>query len=116
MPTPVRTTAMGLMSAAGRFGSIAAQISNGLLLVVNLWAPLVPGAGIMIIAAAGVLLLLPVETTGRPLEDGGADGVGGGGVEMGRRLRGGRGHGGEEEGVPLTAAGGGEEEEEGGGS
>lgn len=69
MPTAVRTTAMGLMGAAGRFGSISAQLVNGKLMTINQWAPLIPGAGVMFVAAAAVVFLLPVETCGKPLND-----------------------------------------------
>jgi hypothetical protein len=52
MPTSVRTTGLGLMSAAGRMGAIAAQLVNGRLLEVSLAAPLLPGAAIMFLVRA----------------------------------------------------------------
>lgn len=75
VPTSVRTSAIGRMSAAGRLGSISSQLVNGALLQRASWAPLLPGAGVLLLAAAAVLLLLPTETKGRGLEDHHADGV-----------------------------------------
>lgn len=48
MPTAVRTTGLGLMSAAGRGGAICAQFVNARLLRVSLALPLIPGAAVML--------------------------------------------------------------------
>jgi len=69
LPTAVRTTGLGIFSAAGRLGSIWAQLVNGALLPLSQWAPLVPGAGVMLAAAFCVMVQLPTETAGRALRD-----------------------------------------------
>ena len=49
MPTAVRTTGLGLCSAASRLGAIAAQLLNARLLTISLAAPLLPGAAVMLL-------------------------------------------------------------------
>ena len=48
MPTAVRSTGLGLMSAAGRGGAICAQFVNARLLRVSFALPLLPGAAVML--------------------------------------------------------------------
>jgi len=68
LPTSLRTTGLGVFSACGRLGSILSQYSNGLLLPLAEWAPLLPGAGAML-AGAAVVARLPRETAGRAMAD-----------------------------------------------
>jgi MFS transporter, VNT family, synaptic vesicle glycoprotein 2 len=68
-PTDVRTTALGLVAASGRAGSIAAQFVNGSL-EHNIPLLLLVTSGLMLLGAA-VTLLLPVEMGGVELQEGG---------------------------------------------
>lgn len=60
-PTSVRTTAMGLLSAAGRLGSIAGQLTFSVLIHVSV-AVLLVTAGAMLLLGAAAGFLLPQET------------------------------------------------------
>ena len=68
LPTSLRATGLGLFSAAGRAGSIMAQYSNGALLPLAQWAPLLLGAGAML-ASATAVAALPQETAGQSMAD-----------------------------------------------
>eukprot|EP00953_Heterococcus_sp_UTEX-ZZ885_P012726 7288-Heterococcus_DN1.PRE.2 len=68
-PTDVRTTALGLVAASGRAGSIAAQFVNGSL-EHNIPLLLLVTSGLMLLGAA-VTLLLPVEMGAVELQEGG---------------------------------------------
>ena len=68
LPTAVRASGLGMASAAGKFGSIAGQLINGALLPVALWAPLLPGAGVMVIASF-IVMRMKTETKGRVMQD-----------------------------------------------
>lgn len=74
----MRTTGLGLVTAAERFGSILVGFVNARLLRIRPWAPLLPGAATMALAAVVVLTMLPRETSGRALDGDGDDDDGGG--------------------------------------
>ena len=65
-PTSLRATAMGVLAATGRVGSMSGQFVFGSLIHVSLFALLGVAAGVLLLgAAAGALL--PRDGTGRKL-------------------------------------------------
>ena len=68
LPTSVRASGLGVLSAAGKFGSIAGQTINGMLLPVAQWAPLLPGVGSMLLAAV-LVMRMSTETKGKAMMD-----------------------------------------------
>ena len=75
-PTTARSTAMGLLGAAGRLGSLAGTATTGALTRGSEAAPLVVAAGAML-AGSAAAMMTPLETAGRALEDTHVDGDGG---------------------------------------
>ena len=67
-PTTARSTAMGLLGAAGRLGSLAGTATTGALMRGSETAPLVVAAGAML-AGSAAAMTVPLETAGRALED-----------------------------------------------
>lgn len=67
-PTSLRTTAMGLLAACGRLGSIVGQFAFGALIHVSVTALLLTAAAMLFVGAVAGLLL-PQETSGRQLAD-----------------------------------------------
>lgn len=67
-PTEVRTSAMGLLAASGRLGSMAAQFVNGALITHSIALLLLITSGSMFVGAVAGLML-PKETTGTVLLD-----------------------------------------------
>ncbi len=67
-PTSMRTSAMGLLSASGRIGSIAAQFVFAQLIKVSLGA-LLGSASAVLFAGAAAALLLRVDPMGKRLDD-----------------------------------------------
>ena len=75
-PTTARSTAMGLLGAVGRLGSLAGTATTGALTRGGEAAPLVVAAGAML-AGSAAAMMTPLETAGRALEDAHVDGDGG---------------------------------------
>ena len=67
-PTPLRTTAMGLLAAFGRLGSMSAQFVNGFLISHSVALLLFVTAGTMAMSSIGALFL-PRDTANRRVED-----------------------------------------------
>lgn len=67
-PTSLRSTAMGLLAATGRIGSIAGQFVFGALIHVSLFA-LLGVAGAILLVGAIAATLLPKEYVGERLKD-----------------------------------------------
>jgi len=66
-PTDVRTTAMGLMAASGRIGSVLAQFANTYLISVSITLLLVVSSIMML--GGGVLSKFSREGSGLALTD-----------------------------------------------
>jgi len=67
-PTSLRSTAMGLLAATGRIGSIIGQFIFGALIHVSLFA-LLGVAGAILLSGALAAMLLPKENSGERLKD-----------------------------------------------
>jgi MFS family permease len=67
-PTSLRSTAMGLLAATGRIGSIIGQFIFGALIHVSLFA-LLGVAGAILLSGAVAAMLLPKEYSGERLKD-----------------------------------------------
>ncbi|KNC48400.1 major facilitator superfamily transporter [Thecamonas trahens ATCC 50062] len=67
-PTPLRTSAMGVLAAFGRLGSMSAQFVNGFLISHSVALLLLVTAGTMFIGGLGALAL-PRDTSGMRVAD-----------------------------------------------
>lgn len=67
-PTPLRTTALGVLAASGRLGSMASQISSGMLIDSSVFVLLLCTAGMLLLGCLAAVLL-PYDLTNKPVED-----------------------------------------------